>query len=211
MSQKYTAIYCRVSSVNGQKFDSQVDELTRWVDLHQPSNVKWYKDKFTGKTMNRPGMDKLLHDLESGMLGSIVVWRLDRLGRLASGLTKLFEDLRRHKCNLISLKDSLDLSTPAGRLNANVIASVAAYETEIRAERVKAGQESAKARGKTWGGSKKGHRKGKVAGKVKSVMALYEKGVNKNEIARVVGISVPTVYSILKEQKLNMSVSGSSG
>ena len=49
----------------------------------------------------------------------------------AAGLTRSFKDLRNHTCNLISLKNSLDLSTAAGRLDANIIASVASYETEI--------------------------------------------------------------------------------
>jgi DNA invertase Pin-like site-specific DNA recombinase len=76
-------------------------------------------DQFTGTTMGRPGMLKLMSDLQKGDIDTIVCWRLDRLGRTAAGLTALFEDLKQHKCNLISLKDNLDLSTPAGRLNAN--------------------------------------------------------------------------------------------
>ena len=201
MSKKITAIYLRVSTANGQKFESQKDELDRWVEVHQPNNVRWFKDKFTGKTMDRPGMQKLIDDLHKGKVETIVVWRLDRLGRTAAGLTQLFDDLGQYSCNLISLKDSLDLSTPAGRLNANIIASVAAYETEIRAERVKAGQEAAKARGKKWGGSKKGKRKEKISAKVNSVLALLEQGVSKAEISRSVGISIPTVYSIIRENK----------
>jgi len=142
---KITAIYCRVSTTH-QKLDSQEDELQRWLDLHNPSNVRWFKDKFTGKTMHRANMQKMLELMHQGKVDTIVVWRLDRLGRTASGLTKLFDELRRNKCNLISIRDHLDLSTPAGRLNANIIASVAAYETEVRGERVRAGQEAARAR-----------------------------------------------------------------
>jgi len=149
--------------------------------------------------MSRPSMDKLLDDLHNCKINTILVWRLDRLGRTASGLTKLFDDLRRYKCNLISLKDHLDLSTPAGRLNANIIASVASYETEVRAERVKAGQQSAKARGKKWGGSKKGRKK-KTKAKVNAVLALLDKGVSKAEISRTVGISIPTIYSIVRDE-----------
>jgi len=109
--------------------------------------------------------------------------------------------LKQYKCNLISVKDNLDLSTPAGRLNANIIASVASYETEIRAERVKAGQAAAKARGQKWGGSKKGVRKKKTGTKIRSVLALIEQGVGKAEISRALGISIPTIYSIIKENK----------
>ena len=195
---KQTAIYLRVSNTNGQKFDSQLDDLNRWIELHKPQKVKWFNDKFTGKSMERPGMQKLMDDLQQGRLSNIVCWRLDRLGRTASGLTKLFDDLRQSGCNLISVKDNLDLSTPAGRLNANIIASVAAYETEVRAERVKAGQQAAKNRGKRWGGSKKGVRKRKTAEKTKSVLALLEQGLSKAEISRTVGLSIPTIYSIIR-------------
>ena len=199
MSKKITAIYVRVSSIQ-QKIDSQVDELNRWIDTHQPQQVKWFKDKFTGKSMSRPSMDKLLDDLHKGKVDTIVVWRLDRLGRTASGLTKLFDELQRYKCNLISLKDHLDLSTPSGRLNANIIASVSAYETELRGERVRAGQMASRRRGKKWGGSQK-CRKKKTTTKVKAVLALLKQGVSKAEISRTVGISIPTIYSIVKEHQ----------
>ena len=116
-------------------------------------------------------------------------------------LTKLFDELRRQNCNLLSLKDSLDLSTPAGRLQANLLASVAAYETEIRAERVKAGQQAARSRGKRWGGSKEGVRKRKTVSKMNSVLTLHKQGVPKAEISRAVGVSIPTIYSILREDE----------
>ena len=73
MSKKITAIYVRVSS-SQQKIDSQVDELNRWIEVHQPSRVKWYKDKFTGKAMNRPSMQKLLDDLHNSKVDTILIW-----------------------------------------------------------------------------------------------------------------------------------------
>ena len=80
-----------------------------------------------------------------------------------------------------------------------IIASVASYETEIRAERVKAGQAAAKARGKKWGRSKKGIRKKKTGTKIRSILALVEQGVSKAEISRALRISIPTIYSIINE------------
>ena len=91
-------------------------------------------------------------------MDTLVVWRLDKLGRTAKGLTSLFEDLIRWKVNLISLKDELDLVTPADRLMANILAGVAAYETEVRAERILAGQAAARERGVRWGRSVQGRR-----------------------------------------------------
>ena len=94
--------------------------------------------------MDRPGFERLMAAVRAGKVSTIVIWRLDRLGRTASGLTALFEDLRSREVNLVSLKDGLDLATPAGRLMANFLASVAAFETEVRAERVMAGLAAAR-------------------------------------------------------------------
>ena len=112
-----------------------------------------FEDKASGKSMDRPAWNRLWSDVEAGKVCRIVVWRLDRLGRTCSGLSKLFEDLVARKIGLFSLKDSIDLETSAGRLMANVLASVAAYEREVRTERQRAGIDAAKAKGKQWGGS----------------------------------------------------------
>jgi len=80
---------------------------------------------------------------------------------------------------------------------ANVLASVAAYETEVRGERVAAGQAVAKAAGKQWGGSKKGRRL-ISADKVSAIQAMRKGGEPVAVIARAVGVSRPTVYSVLK-------------
>jgi len=76
--------------------------------------VPWYTDTFTGKTLDRPAMTRLLADIRAGRIKSVVVWRLDRLGRTAKGLTALFDELVALKVNFVSLKDGIDLSTPAG-------------------------------------------------------------------------------------------------
>jgi DNA invertase Pin-like site-specific DNA recombinase len=127
-------------------------------------------------------------------------WRLDRLGRTAKGLTALFDDLIRWMVNLISLKDGLDLSAPAGRLMANILAGVAAYETEVRAERILAGQQAARARGVTWGGSKKGRRLKVSEEQVQTILRLKSECRKIAAIARATGLSRPTVYNILKTE-----------
>ena len=148
---KHHAIYCRVSSQQ-QQFASQLPDLERWAKGHD-GPVKFYTDKASGKSMNRPDWCKLEANMRAGKVEAVVVWRLDRLGRTASGLTALFDELRQRNVNLVSMKDGLDLSTTAGRLLANVLASVAQYETEVRGERCRAGIEAYKAKGGKWGGS----------------------------------------------------------
>jgi DNA invertase Pin-like site-specific DNA recombinase len=159
--------------------------------------VKWYSDKFTGKTMDRPGWKALEADIQAGKVSAVVCWRLDRLGRTARGLTALFDDLIRRKVNLISLRDSLDLSTPAGRLMANVLASVSQFETEVRAERIMAGQAAARAAGKVWGGGKAGRRVRLTEEKEEAIRQLHAEGKGISEISRVVSLSRPTIYGVL--------------
>jgi DNA invertase Pin-like site-specific DNA recombinase len=192
---KHVAIYLRVSSRN-QDTRSQEPDLDRWAGA-QDRPVRWYRDRFTGKTMDRPGWRKLEAAIRAGKVEAVVVWRLDRLGRTARGLTALFEDLQSHHIGLVSLREGLDLSTPAGRLMAHVLASVAQYETEIRGERVRAGQAVARANGKRWGGSKKGRRVKVTDLQAQTVRQLKAAGESIAAIARAVGLSRPTIYSVL--------------
>jgi len=191
----HTAIYVRISSKQ-QDQRSQLADLEKWA-AGQGGEIKWYKDTFTGRTMDRPAWNRLVKALDDGQISRIVVWRLDRLGRTAKGLTALFEDLTAKKIGLLSLKDALDLTTPAGRLMACVLASVAAYETEVRQERTLAGQAVAKANGKTWGGSKPG-RQIWVSDEQKA-QVLSMRGAKISVIARTTGLSRPTVYRLLDQ------------
>jgi DNA invertase Pin-like site-specific DNA recombinase len=196
---KHVAIYVRVSGKR-QETASQEPDLKSWAE-RQDRPVIWYRDKFTGKSMDRPGMAKLLSNLGAGRVSAVVVWRLDRLGRTAKGLTALFDDLVNHKVNLVSLRDGFDLATPAGRLMANVLASVAAYETEIRAERVIAGQAAAREKGKHLGRRPGIRTRLKVTPEQEHlVKRLKAEGRGVSAIARSTGLSRPAIYSILKAE-----------
>jgi DNA invertase Pin-like site-specific DNA recombinase len=197
MTTKHTAIYVRVSSKQ-QDHASQLPDLERWVAAHNGA-VEWYRDKFTGKTMERPGMEKLLTNLRAGLVERIVVWRLDRLGRTTRGLCQLFEELTERKVDLVSMKDGFSLASPAGRLHARILASVAEYETEVRAERVAAGQAVAKRKGKKWGGSKPGWRWKVSDDQVTAIREMKAAGKKVTHIARVTGLSRPTVYRVLRQ------------
>lgn len=196
---QWIAIYVRVST-RRQDTRSQEADLKRWIEAYCDGlKVRWYRDKATGKTMDRPGWNRLESDINAARVSSVVVWRLDRLGRTASGLTALFEKLIARKVNLVSLRDGIDLATPAGRLIANVLASVAAYETEVRGERIVAGQNAARAAGKKWGGSVKGRRLKVTPEQIETIRSQKQEGNSIAAIARATGLSRPTVYSVLDE------------
>lgn len=160
--------------------------------------MKWFRDKASGKSMDRPGWRRLEAAVDSGQVERLVCWRLDRLGRTGSGLTALFDKLRDRRVTLISIRDGLDLSTPAGRMMANVLASVAAYENEVRSERILAGQQAARAAGKTRGGSQKGRRLKVTAEQFTTIRRMAAEGASKAAMARATGLSRPTVYAVLR-------------
>lgn len=193
---KHVAIYVRVST-KFQDIRSQEPDLRRWAD-GQEQPVKWYIDKASGRSMDRPQWKQLEEAIRLGKVSQIVVWRLDRLGRTASGLTALFDELQTRRVNLVSLKDNIDLSTAGGRLLANVIASVAQYENEVRSERVRAGQAAARAQGKQWGGSQPGVRKKVTATQDRLIHHMKAQGESITAISKAVGLSRPTIYSVLR-------------
>jgi len=195
-----TAIYTRVSS-KSQDAASQFPDLKRWAKASGDEEILWFGDKCTGKSMDRKGWDELWRGVQDGRITRIVVWRLDRLGRTASGLTKLFEDLVNLKVNLVSLRDGMDLATPAGRLMANVLASVAVYETEVRSERQLAGIAVAKEKGVRFGRPEGPGKKLKVTSDHEElVRRLKGEGRAVAAIARVTGLSRQTVYGILGQR-----------
>jgi DNA invertase Pin-like site-specific DNA recombinase len=195
MSQ-HIAIYVRVSSKR-QDQRSQLADLEQWAAA-QREPVRWYRDKSTGKTMDRPAWNKLQAALEAGEVSAVVCWRLDRLGRTARGLTALFAELSERGVNLVSLREGIDLSTPAGRMLANVIASIAQYETELRCERIIAGQAAARAAGKSIGGRKTGTRVRLTPEKERTIRRMKRDGESIAAISRAVELSRPTIYGVLQ-------------
>lgn len=112
----------------------------------------------------------------------------------------MFADLLERGVGLISLREGIDLGTPAGRLMAHVLASAAQYETELRAERVLAGQAAARAQGKKWGGSKKGRRLTVKPEQVETIRRMAAEGQPVAGMARATGLSRPTIYRVLAEE-----------
>src|SRR5688500_5372438 len=97
---KLIVAYVRVSTAM-QDTKSQEPDLKKWADM-QEGTVKWYSDVCTGTTMDRPDFNRIMQAVREGNVSTIVVWRLDRLGRTVSGLAPLFDDLIKRKVNLVS-------------------------------------------------------------------------------------------------------------
>lgn len=200
MEHKKIAVYVRVSTT-GQDTASQEPDLKTWVRLHgRKRPVQWYRDRFTGTTMNRPGMRDLEEDIRAGRIETLLVWRLDRLGRTAAATISFLDELHAGGVRFVSLRDGVDTSTASGRLLRTILAGFAEYEREVISDRIRAGIARAKAQGKKWGGRTAGDRYKLSKEKLAAMKELLAAGTKKAAIARQLGISRASIYRALENQ-----------
>lgn len=172
--------YARVSTQD-QNLDLQVDALIK-ADCQ-----KIFNDKISGSRSERPGLAKALEMLRDG--DTLVVWKLDRLGRSVKKLVDLVGELQRQGIQFKSLTDAIDTSTPSGRFFFHVMASLAEMERELAVERTRAGLEVARQLGRKGGRSRK-----MTDSKIESAKKLLANGVPPRDVAKNLGVSVPTLY-----------------
>ena len=144
-------IYGRVSTADKQDVTMQTSELAEYVRRREWQLTSEYTDKITGASDRRPGLDRMLADARSRKLDVIVIWKLDRLFRDLRHMVNLIAELQALGVALVSVRDNLDLSTPAGRLQFHIISAMAEFEKALIVERVRAGVKHARAQGKTLG------------------------------------------------------------
>jgi len=198
MKKKGIAVYVRVSST-GQDLRSQEPDLKSWVRTHgRGQDVSWYQETFTGKTLKRPLMQKLEGNIRTGKVGTLVVWRLDRLGRTAVETLRFLDDLEAAGVRFVSVRDGVDAGTASGRLLRTILAGFAEYEREVISERIRAGIIRARAEGKRWGGRKEGARPKLTRQTLRSIATLLKSGTAKAEIARQLHLHRSTVYDAMR-------------
>jgi DNA invertase Pin-like site-specific DNA recombinase len=172
--------YARVSTQD-QNLDLQLEALTK------AGCKKLFSDKTSGNRADRPGLTKALEMLREG--DTLVVWKLDRLGRSVKNLVDLVGELHKQGAQFKSLNDAIDTSTPSGRFFFHVMASLAEMERELTVERTRAGLEAARQLGR------KGGRKRRMTdSKIESAKRLLADGVPPRDVAKNLGVSVPTLY-----------------
>ena len=172
--------YARVSTED-QNLELQLDALK------QAGCKRIFTDKISGTRTNRPGLDQALSHVREG--DTLTVWKLDRLGRSVKGLVDLVADFERRQVHFKSVTDGIDTKSPAGRFFFHVMASLAQMERELITERTRAGLAAARKLGRI-GGRKRRMTDSKVA----SARKLLESGVPPRDVARNLGVSVPTLY-----------------
>jgi DNA invertase Pin-like site-specific DNA recombinase len=186
--------YARVSTEE-QNLAMQLDALNK------ASCEKIYQEKISTTKANRPGLEEMMSHLNAGDV--LVVWKLDRLGRSLKDLIQLISGLAERKVEFKSLNESIDTSTPVGKLTFHIFCALAEFEREIIRLRVNEGIKAARARKKILG-RPKGLTKS-AQQKAFTASALYKDGtLTPAEICEQINISIPTLYRYIKHQKITL-------
>lgn len=179
--------YVRVSSID-QNEERQIQALEK-------HNIdKWFTEKVSGKDTNRPQLKAMLEFAREG--DTIYIHDLSRLGRNTADLLKITEQLKDKGINLVSNKESIDTSTATGKLMFTMIAAIAEFERTNLKERQREGIAIAKQKGKYKGRKEVSIDKNLFDEQMKR---YYSREINKTQLAKVFGVSRPTLDKLIQE------------
>jgi DNA invertase Pin-like site-specific DNA recombinase len=183
--------YMRVSKSDGsQNLDLQLDGLiAEGVDKD-----RIYQDLASGRKDHRPGLEACMKALQPG--NTLVIWKLDRLGRDLKHLVTLVDELNNRNIGLKVLSGAgaqIETSTANGKLAFGIFAALAEFERELIAERTRAGLEAARARGRKGGRPRKMDR----ATLMMAMKALENKNITVQEVAKKLNMTTTTLYMYL--------------
>jgi DNA invertase Pin-like site-specific DNA recombinase len=193
MNSKCVAIYARVSTLNhGQSPEMQLRELREYCQRRGLEIAGEYVDGgVSGGKDSRPQLDKLMADAHRRYFDAVVVWKFDRFARSVSHLLRALESFQALGIEFVSLSESLDTSTPAGKMVFTVLGAVAELERSLIVERIKSGMKNARA---------KGHNPGPKAFKLdlEEIRARITIGESRRSVARSLGVSASLLTKRLK-------------
>jgi len=188
--------YARVST-NDQRLDMQVDALLR-AGCDQDFI---YKERASGAKTQRPQLGLLMKTLRKG--DTVVVYKLDRLGRSTRHLFDLMDHFDKYEIGFRSITESLDTTSPMGKMVFHIFAAIAQLERDMISERTKAGLRAARARGR------KGGRKPKLdENKAKQAVKLLEDNpaLTHEQVAKMMDVSRATLYRTWERYKIFVEI-----
>ena len=187
-------IYARVSTKNRQDPESQLLPLREYATARGFEIVSEYVDVISGSKDSRPELARLMADAAKRRLDAVAVWKFDRFARSTRHLVTALEQFNALGVDFISLSESIDTSTPMGKMVFTVLAAVAELELSLIRERVVMGLERAKAQGKVLG-------RPRVETSEEQLLALSEQGLSSRQIAEQLNLSPSTVLRRLAASK----------
>jgi DNA invertase Pin-like site-specific DNA recombinase len=189
------AVYARVSTRDkGQDPEMQLTELREFVAKRGWQLAGEFVDVgVSGSKDSRPQLDAMMRLAKARKLDVIVVWKLDRFGRSLRHLVDALAELEALGVAFVSLRDNLDLTTPAGRMMFHVIGAMAEFERELIGERVRAGLAHARSKGQKLGRPKVRREQDKDA---KTIRQMRSDGDSYGKIAEAIGRTKSGIYRV---------------
>lgn len=150
---KNVGLYVRVSTAEqaqeGYSVDVQKEKLIAYANYKSYNIIGVYSDEgFSGKTLVRPAMERLISDIRAGKIQEVVIYKLDRLSRHVKDVLDLVDLFSEHNVTLFSLNENLDLSSPFGRAALKMSATFSELERETIVERMQMGKDARKRAGR---------------------------------------------------------------
>lgn len=192
------AIYARISTNgNGQSPEMQLRELREYCERRGWQIKDEYVDSgISGAKDRRAELDKLMADAHRRKFDVVAVWKFDRFARSVSHLLRALDTFRILGIEFVSLSESLDTATPAGRMVFTVLGAVAELERSLIAERVRAGLRNARAKGKRLG-------RPRVVVDHARIIRYRADGLSWAKIAAELGVGEGTVYRLAQASAKN--------
>ncbi len=190
------AVYARVSTKE-QSTEAQVSQLTAYCQARGWPDVAVFRDDgISGIRDNRPELDRLRDRLASGEFDTIVVSKMDRLGRSLGMILRFWDDAEAAGARVIVIDQGIDTSTPSGRLQRNMLAALAEFERELILERTRAGVARARALGKKFGAPRR-----IPESTAREVVARRAQGESLRSISQRMNIKLGAVRSVLRRNQ----------
>jgi DNA invertase Pin-like site-specific DNA recombinase len=190
------ALYARVSTKE-QSTEAQVAQLTTYCQARGWTDVAVFRDDgISGVRDNRPELDRLRERLASGDVDTIVVSKMDRLGRSLGMILRFWGDAEAVAARVIVIDQGIDTSTPSGRLQRNMLAALAEFERELILERTQAGIARARALGKKFGAPRR------IPESVaREVQVRRARGESLRQISQRMNLKLGAVRSVLRRNR----------
>lgn len=193
--------YARVSTLLGQDVENQLHGI-RELSKHRGFDlIQEYVDQgISGRSEKRPSLDQLIRDARKGQFKIIIIHSIDRLGRSTKHLLNLIDELRHLNVSIISIRESLDFSTPTGQMALTMLSAVAQLEAQLTSERIKTALAVKKALASKMNNGWRCGRPPLDQELESKVIQLRQEGKSIREISKHLGnISKSSVSRIIKE------------
>ncbi len=196
----YVYGYARVSTQD-QDLEAQTTNIRKYCKMKDWYLMNLFEDKASGKDTKRAGFQAMMEAIDNSPypINAVVIYKLDRIGRSVKDLIEISEHLKGKGVGFVSITDSIDTTTPQGRLFFHLLGAIAEYERSLILERTELGKQLARQKGVKFGRKKITETKEIDMGIIIKKIDVF--GVPKSKIAKEHGISRSTLYKLINEYR----------